>query len=864
MTASGTTGLAWRLALRGLRADIATGFSGFRIFLACLALGVAVIGGLGTISSAFKTGLQVNAANILGGDVQFSLPQRDLPPAVQAWLATQGSVSRARNLRAMARRDDGKATMLIGLKAVDGHYPLYGAVTLAPPMPLAQALDAKDGLPGIAADRRIVARLGLKLGDVIRLGTGRFTLRAVLDQLPDGSATLADLGPPALVGIDALKPAGLDQPGTIATHIWRLKLPPTAVPAQVIAAANRQFPGSGWRAVDADHASPFLGGVIDRLTTLLTLIGLAALLIGGMGVAQAIAAHLDRRTKSIAIMKALGAGSVLIRRIFLVEIMVLSCLGVALGLAAAATTPWLLEWAVGALLPIPLAAEIYPLNLAFAALCGLLSALSVTLWSLGGRFTLRDLSAATPLRQRLPALVPMAALAALVVAASPARRLTIEAAAAALAAMTVFLLLAAAVRWVARRAASNGAAGFRLRLALGNLHRPKSSAAPVMLGLGLGAAVLVAIGQIEGNFTKLTNDLQSGNAPSLFLIDTQPDQLAPFKDIAAKTPGISDLHTVPNLRTRVVRVNGVAIGQAHMSANAHRLIDGDRGLTYAATLPRGSRVVAGQWWPADYHGPPQVSMEDGLAEGLGLKLGDSITLNVAGRDIEARLSNLRHVDWTSLGINFFMIMSPGTLEPAPQTHLATLKAASQQAQDDLEQAIGAHFPNVSIIAVGDALDKVTSLIHSLASGLRAVAGVLLAAGLLVLGGASAATERRRLYDAVILKSLGATRGDLVRSYLIEYAILGLIAAMAAAGLGTLGAWIAVRQLLDLGWSLMAAPMAAVALGAVVVTVAIGFPDEVGRDLDQIAIALTAFDQCAAHGAFRRVGRDQHERAGILL
>jgi putative ABC transport system permease protein len=823
--------LALRLAAREMRADFRRGLGGFRIFLACLALGVAAIAGIGSVTASLKAGLTANAAEMLGGDLEFRLPQQAAPPGTLAWLATKGRVSEARSLRAMVLKPDGSQPTLVSLKAVDGAYPLYGRVALAPAMPLDQALSIEAGVPGLAASPEILDRLGLRIGDRVRLGNTLFAIRATLVSEPDDTGDLFALGPPVLVSLAGLGQSGLDQPGALATHAWRLRLPPGVRPQPVLAEARSRFPAADWQAREASTAQPMLTGFIDRANTLLTLVGLGALLLGGIGVSAAVASHLGRRQGAIATLKCLGASSNLVTAVYLLEIMAMAGLGILAGLIAGTALPWLLADLAEGRLPVPLRPGLYPTPLGLAALAGVLVALASGLWSMAA---IRGVSAAGLLRARLAptpslrsrwiALPPLAGLVLLVYAAGRAPVLTSEAIGGILGAMLAFLALGALVMRLARLLSRRlpPGTGLSLRLGLANLHRPGAATPATLLALGLGLTLLVAIALIDGNVSHLMRDSIPARAPSLFFIDIQPDQVDRFTAMVKATPGISDLASTPSLRTRIVQVNGQPVETARLDAGTRRLVDSDRGLTYSADLPVGSRVVAGAWWPADYHGAPLISLDDGLATSLGLKLGDTLTLNIAGREITARLANTRHIDWSSLGINFFMVMAPGTLEPAPQTHLATIHTASPGAADRLEARVSAAFPNVSTIHVEAALARIAALLNALALGISLMAGLLVAAGFLVLAAIVAAAADRHLGEASILKALGADRPLIARLHLVEYGLLGSAAGLLAAGLGTLGAWIMVAEVMGIAWHFMAGPVVLIPLLAVPATMLIGF------------------------------------------
>jgi putative ABC transport system permease protein len=360
-----------------------------------------------------------------------------------------------------------------------------------------------------------------------------------------------------------------------------------------------------------------------------------------------------------------------------------------------------------------------------------------------------------------------------------------------------------------------------LRIAIANLHRPGAVTASVVLSLGIGLTVLIAIALVEGNLQREVQEALPQAAPSYFFIDIQPDQVAEFDRLVRASPGVSQVERVPSLRGRITKLNGVPVEQAVVDPDAQFVARGDRGLTYAATLPHGSRIVAGAWWPQDYRGPTLVSMDAGIARGLGLRLGDTITVDVLGHEVTAAIANLREIDWTSLGINFFLVFSPGILDGAPQMHIATARTPPGD-EAALERAVTDRFPNVSAIPVKDALKALGDIVAAIAIGMRVIAAITLVAGTLVLAGAVAAGHRRRIYEAVVLKVLGATRRDVTRAFLIEYGLLGLATAAIAALLGTLAAYLVLTRVMHQDWTFLPVAVLVTALLATLLTLTAGY------------------------------------------
>jgi putative ABC transport system permease protein len=533
------------------------------------------------------------------------------------------------------------------------------------------------------------------------------------------------------------------------------------------------------------------------------------------------------------VLKCLGASSRLVFAACLAQVLALAVAGIAAGLLLGGIAPAAVAPLLRGFLPVSLPLGVYPAPLASAGACGLLTVLAFSLWPLAAIGRIRP---AALFRDRVaPVLAgfamrggtPVAAaasglagltLAALIVLTAPDRQFAWWYVGGIVAALLLFRLGGWLVVAAAQRLPRPGHPIWRLALA--NLHRPGTPTPRIVLSLGIGLSVMSTVALVEGNLAVEIDERLAAHAPADFFIDIQPGQFAGFAELVRATPGAS-LDHVPMLRGRITRLNNVPVEQAAVAPEALWALRGDRGLTYAATAPAGSRLVAGQWWPADYRGPPLVSFDAGLARGMGLAVGDTLTVNLLGRDITARIANLRHIDWARLGINFAIVFAPGALEAAPQTQLAAVYVAPD-AEEGLVRAVTERFPNVSAIPVREALAALARIIATIGGALRLVALVTLAAGVLVLGGAVAAGHRRRVYDAVVLKVLGATRGMIAAAFLLEHGLVGLATALVAAGFGTLAAYALVTGPMHSGWTFLPGPLLAIASGAVLVSLLIGF------------------------------------------
>ncbi|MFC0217356.1 ABC transporter permease [Pseudochelatococcus lubricantis] len=822
------------LILRVAMRDMRGGLRGFGIFLACIALGVAAIAGVGSVASALSDGLGREGRAILGGDVAVALTQRPANDRERAFLAAQGTVSAVADLRAMAVAENGEA-VLVELKAVDDAYPLVGELATTPPLARSAMLDEAQGRFGALADPALLARLGIGVGGSLRIGELTVEVRAALDSEPDKIAAGIGFGPRLMVSDAALARAGLLQPGSIVRHSYRLLLPGGEADDGALVRfeerAKAAFPDDGWRVRDRLNAAPQLERNIGQFTQYLTLVGMTALLVGGVGVANAVRGFVDRRRVTMATLKAVGASGSLVVAIALAEVMLIAGLGILLGLATGAAMPFVAAWAGQGLLPLPIEARLASGPLLAAALYGGLTALAFSLVPVGRAHDVpvaalfRDHveAAQTPVRRRYR-IAAIAAGALLVLVALALAHNPRVAAVFLLAAGLAFLLLRAVAAGLMRAARAmppfGGPTG---RLALANLHRPGALTPALVLSLGLGVTLVVTLALVDAGLRRELTRALPERAPAFFFLDVQAQDADAFGAyLNTVIPG-AVVEKVPMIRGRIVSLKGIRAQDYTRPEEVAWVLEGDRGITFAESLPEGSRLVAGEWWPPGYAGPPLVSFDAEIARQLELGVGDAVVVNVLGREVAVTVANLRTVEWRSLGINFVMVFSPNTFAGAPYTLLATLTepAGADPARSlSLVRGVAARFPAVTSVRVRDVLEAVNDMVGQLAVAIAAASTVALAASALVLGGALAASHRARLYDAVILKTLGATRGHLLRAYLLEY---GLVAgASAAVGFlaGSAAAVLIMTQVMRLPLTYQPAPALATAAVAVIVAVAL--------------------------------------------
>lgn len=795
--------ISFRLALREMRG----GLAGFYIFLACIALGTGAIAAVNSVSRAITGAIASQGQEILAGDVRFELNNREATQAERAFLDSLGEVSLSTSLRSMARKPDGSEQALAEVKAVDDLYPLYGTFRSEPSAPLLDLL-AKDGDGfGALAAPLLLERLGLRQGDQILLGNVKLTLRGTIAAEPDALSDGFGFAPRLLIGREALLASGLITTGSLVEHAYKVKLDDPSIRATLTGRANREFPSAGWSIRSSDRAAPSLTENVERFSQFLTLVGLTALIVGGVGVANAVRAFLDAKRTTIATFKCLGAPASVVTLIYLIQILLLAVVGITIGLAIGAVAPFVALQFLEGVLPVPKEVAFYPSALLYAALFGLLITFAFAILPLGHA---REVPATALFREqsfdnvRLPswpyliaAAAALAALAALSIVTAEDRFVAAVFLAAVAAAFVLLRLVAVLIAGLARRSPRVNSPA--LRLAIGNIHRPGALTPSVVLSLGLGLALLVTLALIDGNMRRQLTGQIARQAPNFFFVDIQNSEREGFLDILKQHSPEGSVTQVPMLRGRILAFNGQDVTQMNVPPAGRWVLRGDRGITYEEKLPANSTLTAGQWWPSDYSGEPLVSFSAEEAGELGLKLGDTVTVNVLGRNITARIANFRNVEWESLSINFVMVFSPNTFRGAPHAWLATLTDPSATAGQEAAtlRSVTNAYPTITSVRVKDAIDIVDQLIGQLATAIRAAAAVALIASVLVLAGALAAGNRARTHDAVILKTLGGTRSMLMRAFSYEYMMLGAATAVFALLAGGISAWFVVSRIMRL-------------------------------------------------------------------
>ena len=819
----------WRIALVDLRGDARR----FIVLLACLALGVGVIAAVSSVGAALQGAVERDARAILGGDLEVRSNGRDVSAEQRATIDSLGA--NVRVVDTNARANAGDKSTLLSLRAVGKGYPLLGTVAFEPQNADLETLLAEtDGRPGIVIDAQALTRLGIAVGDVVEVGIVDFVVRGTLIALPDQAAQGFQLGLPALVSDTALAQSGLDQAGSLARYSYKIVLPDGDSVDAAVSSLASAYPDADWDVRLPRDATANLARFFDLFSRFLTLVGLSSLLVGGVGVSNAVTAYITERQTSIATMRSLGATSARIMVHFLSQIMILTLAGVFLGVLLGAGTTLMALPILSDMLAIDLPPSIDPASLLTAAGFGLLIGFAFALLPLrsaqklkpaslfraaGGReheLSWRDIVAP---RTSLPLVLALAAIGGLAVLTTGEPRLVMWYA---IGAVVAFLLLRLAA-WLLQRIlrALPSPPNTRLRQAIRAVYRPGSPAPIVVLSLGLGLALLLMISQLDQSLRTQINGAVAEETPSFILLDVAKDSLPQLEEFVAARPQITKLETIPMLRGTISSIGGKAPGElGSVPDELAEMFKGDTTLSWSRTLPDASTITEGEWWPSDYSGQPLVSLSTELQEPLGLKVGDELTMGVAGRPITATIASFREIDWRKNGLSFRILFSPGVIEGAPQTLMGSIKA-QKGAEADVESALGQTFPTLTFLPVGDAIARISAILSSLANAVALVGSLAVVSGVLVLAGAMTVGRKQREADAVVMKVLGATRPEVIVAFVTEYGVLGALAAVMGAGLGTAGAWAILTYVMEIPFTINWATIALVTVGAILVTIGTG-------------------------------------------
>jgi putative ABC transport system permease protein len=820
-------GLSWTASWAIARRDLHTGFRGLRLLFICLFLGVATLAAIGSLTSAITNELAIRGQALLGGDIEVGMTQREASPREKAAFGKLGRLSETIRMRAMAQRvamggGDQLPAVLTELKGVDRAYPLYGALRLSHG-PYTRQIPADH----ILIDSALATRLQVDRGDRLRYGTADFTIADIVADEPDRVGEGFTLGPVALVSMEGMRRTGLLQPGSLYESKYRIALAAGQDARTVREALEKRFVSEGWEYKDRDRAAPGANRFFERMGQFLSLIGLAALIIAGIGVSNGVGSYLALKRGGIATLKILGATSADIERIYLLQVGAVAAFAISVGLVIGALLSPAIVLLAGDMLPVQPGFRIYPIPLATSAVYGSLIALMFTLPPLARA---RTQPAAAIFRalveqgkvfdRRNLFLVGLTGLVLVALVLGTAREPLFSAAV--LGATTAVLLLLLGLGWLVSRMAKRVPRPRHPlgRLAIVNLYRPGAQTSALVVALGLALTLFVTLAGIQTSLQSEISRTVPKKAPNQFVLDIPATEAAKFHEIVAKEAPTAKLNVVPTLRGTIVAYGGQRVVDLKELPEGAWFLRGERGVTYSASLPEGSDLVAGQWWPVNYGGPPLVSFDEAAAKILKVGVGDTLTVSVLGREIEARIASLRKVNWDTMGFNYVLVFSPNTLKNAPHSLASTITMPPGR-EAAVTRALLRNFPGVSVIAVGEVLGQISGLLDQMSSAIIAAASVAIFAGIAVLVGAIAASRQARSYDSVILKTLGATRFQVLATQVLEYGLLASVLAIISLALGSVAAWYVIVQVFDFGWAPDWPVVLVTLLGGALLTLGIG-------------------------------------------
>ncbi|MCF8709484.1 ABC transporter permease [Rhizorhapis sp. SPR117] len=818
----------WRGSWRIARRDLHVRLIGLRLLFVCLFLGVAMLAAIGSLTSAITKEISERGQVILGGDIQVEMTQREASDVNKRMFARLGDLSETIRMRAMARRvgggqPDGLGAVLTELKGVDGAYPLFGTLQLQ-----AGAYTELLADDAILIDKALSERLSIVPGDRLRYGEAEFTVQDIISDEPDRVGEGFTLGPVAIVSMKGLRRTGLIQPGSLFESKYRIRIPAGEDAVALRKRLEKEYASRGWEIDDRENAAPGTSRFLGRMGQFLSLIGLTALAVAGIGVNNGVTSYLSLRRRSIATLKILGATSTDIARIYLLQIGIVSVLAIASGVAVGAIVVPLILAVAGDVLPVRPGFDIHPLPLVTSMLYGLLIAL---IFAVSPLARVRHESGAALLRatvdpprhgldgrSKMVAGIALFLLLALVLAGARDIVFSLWVIGAISAVLLLLSLLGLAARWAARKVPRPRRP--LLRLAITNLHRPGAQTTALVIALGLALTLFVTLAGIQTSLSSEIENTVPDQAPDLFVLDVPSDDNAKLHAIVMRADAAAKLNVVPALRGTVIAYGGQRVTDRDDVPGDAFLLRGERGATYSATLPEGSELVKGRWWPADYDGPPLVSLDAKQAEALNLDVGDTLTVSVLGREIEARIASLRQINWDTMGFNYVMVFSPSALANAPHSLTATI-TLSDDRKGEMTRALLAAFPSASVIDTGDVLGQVRDLLDQMAAAIVAAASITILAGIAVLIGAISASRQTRSYDSIILKTLGATRWQILGTQLLEYGLIAAVLAIVSLLLGMAAAWFVIVQVFEFGWAPDWRIVLATLLGGAVMTLGIG-------------------------------------------
>ncbi|HVY52602.1 MAG TPA: FtsX-like permease family protein [Devosia sp.] len=831
-----------RVALVDLRGDLRR----FGILLACLALGTATIAGVSSVGDALKDAILRDANTLLGGDLQVNRADRRANPDELAYLQSLGQVTEtiSSNSRADAMDNSGN-TAFLDIYAVDGNYPLYGHV-VSPELKAGQRpsdlLAEKDGVYGAIVDPVILDRLGIQLGGHFLVNGTEFEARGELVSLPNSALRGLHLGLTALMSIEGEQANPNTRPplpGLLTQYSYKIKLNPDqgdyTIAQPKVAAHFAADPE--WKVQSPYDAAGTLARFYDLFVRFLLIVGLSSLLVGGVGISNAVTAYIQERQRAIATLRSLGATGPRILVHFFTQVGIMSLVGIVIGLVIGAALTAAALPVLGRILAVDLPPAVEWPALGTALLFGVLAAFAFSYLPLVRAEKLKPAmlfrtvgTSVQNLRTReyldpwvvLPLLISGLGIFGLAWWSTKDFNLVFYYAIGVIGAFVLLSLAGRLLQFVLRLVPPLPSK--TLRNAFRGIYRPGSPAPVVIMSLGLGLAMLLVIVILSVNLREQLLGQVTKDAPTFVATDMFDDEIVDLQNFLQSTGMVTDFKHSPMIRAAITKVNGVPSenirNRKEISGEAAYMLTGEILMTWRPDLPVDSTITSGAWWPQDYDGPPLVSMRDKDAESVGLKVGDKIELTLFGESFEATVANLRDFQFQT-GLNFLVTASPHTFDDFPGTNLATIKAAEGH-EKDVERALARKYPDITFLPVGEALNQGAEILGQLSTAVNIVGGLAVVNGLLVLAGTMAAGRKQREADAVVNKVLGSTRTDVIKVFALEYALLGGFAALLATCVGIAGAYTIVNKAqMDVGFGVDPRLVLGVLVGSIALTILTG-------------------------------------------
>jgi len=787
------------------------------VFSACLFLGITLIATCGNLLQVVRAGFDQQERNLFGGDLQIS--QREAINEEQLkWIRGNGTVSRLLELRTMMGTESGDFTV-VELQSVDDTYPLYGRVQLDPAISLQEAVGvSSDGVWGAAFDPALIEQLGLQVGQLVSIGSLELELRAVIVEQPDRSLRADFRGPPVIVDENALQKSGLLLPTSLVDYDYRVRTDDK--PTDWREKLQEQFPDASWEVQTVDERGEFVGRRLNQVASVLLLIGFSTLLIGGLGVANSVSAYLQTKLRTVATLQSLGARATQVASVYIGQIILLSALASLAGALTGASIAWLAAHTLGERLPInaEFSALIAPTTL--AVVMGVCTALAFALPTLGRTLNvptallIRGLASeggSMPNAYRWGTLIISLLSIAILLIFVPE---PLVAGAFALCIVVLLLLLEGMVRVIrscAQKLAHVRALDgyFALRMAVAGLYRPGSSLRPMLLSLGTALTLLVTSALVISSISRTLNDAVPERAPSLVFYDLQKPQVEDFNSVVAATEGYQSHAVAPLVLGRLTRVNGEKLTDSTVARRALEAND-EHKLSYRLRDIDNTTVDRGEWWPDNYSGPALVAMEDREADQLGLQVGDQLEFSILNESIEVQLSAIYSQARFETSFWLEAVFTDNVLDPFITRYIGSVMLEPKK-DIQAQSTLGEYFPNVVTVRTAKVLEASRSILSSAGLAMLLIAGVSLAASILVMASVVAVNRQRQVYEASVLNAIGTRMSVVLKSVVFEYLLLALVLSVFAWFIGSNLAQLLLNLWLDVdsgGSALMGATVAA--------------------------------------------------------